>query len=105
MERLIHVKKPPLKIQIGSKKLSINGNSYKMLLDMMDMEGDSGSSNAVKQPQGKKVPKEDYREWVCPHCGYCCPRTKRRYRGDKILQRIRKHVCKKSEGDAKVSPK
>ena len=47
------------------------------------MEGDSGSSNAVKQPQGKKVPKEDYRDWVCPHCGYCCPRTKRRYRGDK----------------------
>ena len=72
---------------------------------MMDMEGDSGSSNAVKQPQGKKVPKEDYREWVCPHCGYCCPRTKRRYRGDTILQRIRKHVCKKSDGDVKVSPK
>ena len=37
------------------QKLSINGKNYKMLLDMMDMEGDSGSSNTVKQPQGKKV--------------------------------------------------
>ena len=25
--------------------------------------------------------------------------------GTKILQRIRKHVCKKSDGDVKVSPK
>ena len=108
MERLIHVKKPPLKIQIGSKKLSINGNSYKMLMDMMDMEGDSGSSNAVKQPQGKKVPKEDYRDWVCPHCGYCCSRTKSNghlFHRETFLQRIRKHVCKKSDGDVKVSPK
>ena len=46
------------------QKLSINGNSYKMLLDMMDMEGDSGSSNAIKQPQGKKEPKEEI-WWRC----------------------------------------